>query len=83
MQIEVREIVIDLSTTNSVVSYYDAVTVRTIKFDSESIVPSAIFFVSPEKTTYGKRAHNQRKVHPQSVIQPKMVAFLYTKKVMH
>jgi molecular chaperone DnaK (HSP70) len=68
-EIEGREIGIDLGTTNTVVSYYDGGTVKTIKFGSETVIPSALFFEEPGKIVFGKQAVNKRNVNPDSGIR--------------
>ncbi|WP_026691859.1 Hsp70 family protein [Peribacillus kribbensis] len=64
-----REIGIDLGTTNSVVTYYDGGSVKTLKFGSESIIPSAVYFEEPGKIVFGKQAVNKRIVNPESGIR--------------
>jgi molecular chaperone DnaK len=68
-EVEGREIGIDLGTTNSVVTYYDGGTVKTVKYGSESIIPSAVFFEEPDKIVFGKQAANKRTLNPESGVR--------------
>ncbi len=61
------EIGIDLGTTNSVVSYVENGKIKTFQIKNTEIIPSAIFFESPDKILYGRIAMLKGLEYPQSV----------------
>ncbi len=64
-----REIGIDLGTTNSVVTYYEGGTIKTLKIGSEFVIPSAVYFEDADKIVFGKQAANKRILNPESGIR--------------
>lgn len=67
--VEGREIGIDLGTTNSVVSYVENGKIHTLEFKNGSSEPSAIFFDSPQKKVFGKKAYDKGIDNPRSCVR--------------
>lgn len=65
-----KEIGIDLGTTNSVVSYIENSTIKTFRYkNGAEVEPSAIFFQTPTKQIFGRKAYEKGLDNPQSCIR--------------
>lgn len=67
--IEGREIGIDLGTTNSVISYVENGKIHTLEFRNGVTEPSVIFFDTPTKKFFGKKAYDKGIDNPQSCVR--------------
>ena len=60
---------IDLGTTNSVVSFIENGRLETLRMNNQEIIPSVLFFETPEKILFGVKALNKALYYPQSAIR--------------
>lgn len=67
--IEGREIGIDLGTSNSVISYVENGKIHTLEFRNGVTEPSVIFFDTPTKKFFGKKAYDKGIDNPQSCVR--------------
>lgn len=67
-EVEGREIGIDLGTTTSIIAYMEKGKAKTLKIKRKEIIPSAIYFETPDKLYFGQDAIKRGQTHPERLV---------------